>query len=162
MSSFSPALSGLLKVTQFKNAAQMTRIQANQPTKAERLRQQEESKLIVSNIKSSEESKGEEGKGADGGEHDDFVIVDNSYLDTVSEIHPLSNLSDFTRVNPLTAQTDFKHLSAMPQSFLIGPQFKPKANAPNARNQSAQSVPEDAIDIFAPIVYLKTSSDAGD
>ena len=34
---------------------------------------------------------------------DDFVIVDNSYLDSFSEVHPLSNLSDFTRVNTSTA-----------------------------------------------------------
>ena len=47
--------------------------------------------------------------------------MDNSYLDTVSELHNLSNLSDFTRVNPLTAQADFKHLTAMPTGFLIGP-----------------------------------------
>ena len=52
---------------------------------------------------------------------DGFVIVDNTYLDDVSELHPLSNLSDFTRVNPVTAQTDFKHLASMPSTFLIGP-----------------------------------------
>ena len=34
---------------------------------------------------------------------DGFVIVDNTYLDSVSEVHPLSNVSDFTRVNPMTA-----------------------------------------------------------
>ena len=47
--------------------------------------------------------------------------MDNSYLDTVDEVHPLSNLSDFTRVNPIIAQTDFRHLSSMPSTFLIGP-----------------------------------------
>ena len=52
---------------------------------------------------------------------DGFVIVDNSYLDSASEVHPLTNLSDFTRVNPVTAQTDFKHLNGMPSTFLIGP-----------------------------------------
>ena len=71
---------------------------------------------------------------------EDFVIVDNSYLDTVSELHNLSNLSDFTRVNPLTAQADFKHLTAMPTGFLIGPQFRPFASrASQARGASAQS-----------------------
>lgn len=85
----------------------------------------------MSNLKAAEDRKPEEDK------EEDFVVVDNSYLDTVSELHPLSSLSDFTRVNPQTAQTDFKHLSAMPQSFLIGPQFKLKANAPNAKNPSA-------------------------
>ena len=71
---------------------------------------------------------------------EDFVIVDNSYLDTVSELHNLSNLSDFTRVNPLTAQADFKHLTAMPTGFLIGPQFRPFASrAQSARGASTQS-----------------------
>jgi len=71
-------------------------------------------------VENNEESKGvpelqpEESK-------DGFVIVDNTYLDSVSEMHPLSNLSDFTRVNPTTASTDFKHLSDMPSTFLIGP-----------------------------------------
>ena len=73
---------------------------------------------------------------------DGFVIVDNTYLDSVSEMHPLSNLSDFTRVNPMTASTDFKHLASMPSTFLIGPQFKPKLagtnNTPrNSNNQGA-------------------------
>jgi hypothetical protein len=69
---------------------------------------------------------------------DGFVIVDNTYLDSVSEIHPLSNVSDFTRVNPMTAQTDFKHLTSMVSTFLIGPSFRAKPvpaanrNMPNA------------------------------
>lgn len=71
----------------------------------------------------------------DGEDKDGFVIVDNSYLDSVSELHPLSNLSDFSRVNPQTAQTDFKHLPSMLQTFLIGPHFKPKP--PQTPNRGA-------------------------
>lgn len=32
---------------------------------------------------------------------DDFVVVDNNYVE--ASLHPLSNLSEFTRVNPMTA-----------------------------------------------------------
>ena len=55
---------------------------------------------------------------------EDFVIVDNTYLDNISEVLPLNNQSDFARVNPQTAQTDYKHLQQMASHFLIGPSFK--------------------------------------
>ena len=67
---------------------------------------------------------------------DSFVIVDNTYLDSVSEIHPLSNVSDFTRVNPMTAQTDFKNLTSMLSTFLIGPSFKTRQAVPANRSIS--------------------------
>ena len=59
---FSAALASLMKITQFKNTAQLTRVQVNQPSRSERLRQQEEAKIIMSTenleqLGESEESK---------------------------------------------------------------------------------------------------------
>ena len=56
-------------------------------------------------------------------EEDTFVIVENSYIDGVAkEVLPLSNFSDFTRVNPRTVNTDFKLKdSQVTSTFLIGP-----------------------------------------
>ena len=34
-------------------------------------------------------------------------------MESLSEQLPLNNVSDFTRVNPTTAQTDFKHATGM-------------------------------------------------
>ena len=70
---------------------------------------------------------------------DSFVIVDNTYLDSVSEQHPLSNLSDFTRVNPATASTDFRHLNSPLSTFLIGPQFKTKQALQGANRNAASA-----------------------
>mmetsp|Transcript_38441 Transcript_38441/g.50416 ORF Transcript_38441/g.50416 Transcript_38441/m.50416 type:complete len:85 (+) Transcript_38441:1039-1293(+) len=82
----------------------------------------------MQNLQAPEEAKAEADAPSGEETKEDFVIVDNSYLDTVSELHNLSNLSDFTRVNPLTAQADFKHLTAMPTGFVIGPQLRPFAS----------------------------------
>ena len=57
---FSAALANLIKVTQFKNTAQLTRVQPNQPSRSERLRRQEESKIVMSteNLEAVERSSG--------------------------------------------------------------------------------------------------------
>ena len=63
---FSAALASLMKVTQFKNTAQMTRVQVNQPSRSERLRQQEEAKIIMSTENLEQlDGKAEESKKAD-------------------------------------------------------------------------------------------------
>ena len=74
---------------------------------------------------------------------DDFVIVDDAYLDGVAqEVPNLNKQSDFTRVNPLTASTDFKHFNPMYATFLIGPQFFPRGSptkgAPTAGENAQQ------------------------
>ena len=90
-------------MTQFKNTAQLTRVQVNQPSRAERLRRQEESKIVMLTKNLVETNKQDDAPLVEEETKDSFVIVDNTYLDSVSEIHPLSNVSDFTRVNPMTA-----------------------------------------------------------
>ena len=55
---FGAALASLMKVTQFKNTAQLTRVQANQPSRSERLRQQEESKM--EKVKPKQAGKGQQ------------------------------------------------------------------------------------------------------
>jgi len=50
---------------------------------------------------------------------DDFIMLDKNYLD--GEVRPLSHLSDFTRVNPLTASSEIANSSQMIANFLIGP-----------------------------------------
>lgn len=77
--------------------------------------------------------------GAEKPKDEDFIIVDNGYLDTIQEMHPLANHSDFTRVNPTTAQTDFKHLNSMISTFLIGPQFKQKNVQPLGKASTQQA-----------------------
>ena len=55
---------------------------------------------IVANKDDGEEEKKED---------DNFVIVEKSYInDGAQEVLPLSNFSDFSRVNPKTAITDFR------------------------------------------------------
>ena len=115
----------------------MSRVYANQPSKEERLAKNEESKMVIKLDVAEEENKdgekAEESKESKDGE-EGFVIVDDSYLDGVAqEVIPLSKTSDFTRVNPLTASTDFKHFNAMFSNFLIGPQFLPRHKELNVK-----------------------------
>jgi hypothetical protein len=159
----------LLKVLQFKNTAQMTRVHANQLSKEERQAKQEEQKMVVK-LESPEERKADEENKAEN-EEDQFLVVDESYLEGFGqEVAPLSQKSDYTRVNPVTAQTDFKHFNPMLTTYLIGPQNPPKhkENFKSTPKQGSQPPKEpespqgESIDIFAPVVYINTSTDASE
>ena len=84
----------LLKVLQFKNTAQMTRVHANQLSKEERQAKQEEQKMVVK-LESPEERKADEENKAEN-EEDQFLVVDESYLEGFGqEVAPLSQKSDW-------------------------------------------------------------------
>lgn len=81
-------LANLIKVTQFKNTGQLTRVHANEPSREERRQRQEESKVVMSTQNLEQVPAEEEKKGTGEEENvskDGFVIVDNSYMDNVSE-----------------------------------------------------------------------------